>query len=71
MNNVNPKSLLHSKWTKMQVENREKHFVITHVERDENHKVVACLIQAVMNKEEYPINWRELKNISLWRQGWR
>jgi len=71
MNNVNPKSLLHSKWTKMQVENREKHFVITHVERDENHMLVACIIQAVMNKKEYPINWRELKNISLWRQGWR
>lgn len=70
MNSVNPKSLLHSKWTKVRVENKEKHFVIIQVEQDENHNVVECIIQAVINKKEYDINWRDLKNIEAWRQGW-
>ncbi|WP_394392071.1 TIGR02450 family Trp-rich protein [Shewanella woodyi] len=71
MNSVNPKALLHSKWTKKHVENREKHFVITKVERDEDNRVVECLIQAVINLNEYSINWRDLKDVSLWRQGWQ
>ena len=71
MNRVNPKSLLHSKWTKVQIENKEKHFVIIQVEQDENHKVVECIIQSVMNQKEYSINWRDLKNVAFWRQGWQ
>ena len=70
MNSVNPKALLHSKWTKQQVENKEKHFVVTEVEFNENKKVVHCVIQAVISHNEYDINWRDLKNSKLWRQGW-
>ncbi|WP_394147204.1 TIGR02450 family Trp-rich protein [Shewanella atlantica] len=71
MNKVNPKSLLNSKWTKIEVEDREKHFVIIKVEQDEKQKVIDCIIQAVINHKEYSINWRDLKNVSLWRQGWQ
>jgi len=71
MNRVNPKVLLHSKWTKVSVENREKHFVITEVELDEHKKVIECLITAVINHNEYSINWRDLKQPTLWRFGWQ
>lgn len=71
MNRVNPKVLLHSKWTRLSVENREKHFVVTYVEFDELKNVVACQITAVINNNEYPINWRDLKQPALWRFGWQ
>lgn len=71
MNKVNPKVLLHSKWTKIEVLNKEKHFVITQIEFDEDNRVIACVIQAVMTKNDYPINWRELKDSKLWRLGWK
>jgi len=71
MNKVNPKVLLHSKWTKMSVENKEKHFIVTEVVFDENQNVTFCLIEAVINHNEYAINWRDLKNSVLWKIGWQ
>ncbi|ASP48065.1 TIGR02450 family Trp-rich protein [Cognaticolwellia beringensis] len=71
MNKVNPKVLLQSKWTKLSIENREKHFVITQVEFDEQKNVIECLITAVINNNEYAINWRDLKEPKLWRFGWQ
>lgn len=71
MNKVNPKVLLNSKWTKLSVENKEKHFVITQVEFDEQRNVIECIITAVMSRNEYEINWRDLKVPSLWRFGWQ
>lgn len=39
MNQVHPKVLLYSKWTKVNVVHKEKHFLVTEVEFDESHKV--------------------------------
>lgn len=71
MNRVNPKALLNSKWTKVSVKNKEKHFAITEVEFDDNQKVEHCVIQAVINHNEYAINWRDLKDPAQWKQGWQ
>lgn len=71
MNQVNPKALLHSKWTKVNVNNKEKHFVVTKVTFDDQQKVVECLIEAVLTKNEYAIDWRDLKLIDKWRIGWQ
>ncbi|WP_435237722.1 TIGR02450 family Trp-rich protein [Psychromonas sp. PT13] len=71
MNKVNPKALLHSKWTKVVVNKKEKHFMITSVKFDEDKNVIECIIEAVMTKNEYNINWRELKCIDQWRIGWQ
>ena len=70
MNKVNPKSLFYSKWTKLDVINKEKHFVITTVNFDDDKNVTECVIEAVINNKEYEINWRDLKNSELWRLGW-
>lgn len=71
MNKINPKVLMHSKWTKVEVTNKEKHFIVTKVTFDEDQKVVDCIIEAAMTKNEYTINWRDLKNSSHWLLGWQ
>lgn len=71
MNKINPKALLRSKWTKVTVNNKEKHFIITEITFDELQKVNHCLIEAVMTKNQYPIDWRQLKNTDVWRIGWK
>jgi tryptophan-rich hypothetical protein len=71
MNRVSPKALLHSKWTKIAIQNKEKHFVITSVKIDEDQNVIECIIEAVISHNEYAINWRDLKNSNLWRIGWQ
>jgi tryptophan-rich hypothetical protein len=71
MNKVSPKALLQSKWTKTTVTNKEKHFVITQLTFDDEQRVIECVIQAVISRNEYPINWRDLKNSTLWKIGWQ
>jgi tryptophan-rich hypothetical protein len=71
MNKISPKALLHSKWTKVMVKNKEKHFVITKIAVDENQLIIDCLIEAVINHNEYHINWRDLKNSEAWKVGWQ
>jgi tryptophan-rich hypothetical protein len=70
-NKVSPKSLIQSKWTKVDVTNKEKHFIITVVKFDDDQKVISCVIEAVMTKNEYAIDWRELKNSNRWKIGWQ
>ena len=71
MNPINPKKLLHSKWTAVQPVNKEKHFMVTEVECDEEGVVVDCVIEAVMSKRTESIDWTVLKNTDNWRQGWK
>lgn len=71
MNKVSSKALLNSKWTKVKVKNKEKHFVITKVIFDESQRIIECGIEAVISHNEYEINWRDLKNSSQWKIGWQ
>ena len=70
MNRINPKKLLHSKWTAVSPVKKEKHFMITEVEFEEG-EVIRCLIEAVMTKREEAINWRELTDNQHWLPGWK
>lgn len=71
MNKINPKKLLNSKWTAVKPKNKERHFMITEVEFDEEGDVIHCLIEAVMTKNERAIDWQDLKDESQWQQGWK
>ncbi|MCR8922795.1 TIGR02450 family Trp-rich protein [Dasania sp. GY-MA-18] len=71
MNTINPKKLLNSKWTAVTPKNQEKHFIVTKVEYDEDGIVILCLIESVMSKQPYPINWQDLKNDNVWLHGWQ
>lgn len=71
MNRINPKKLFNSKWTAVKPKNKEKHFLVTEVEFDEEGEVIDCQIEAVMSKNVYSIDWRNLKNTDQWTQGWK
>ncbi len=71
MNPINPKKLLHSKWTAVNPVKKEKHFLITELKFDEEGEVVHCLIEAVISKRCEPIDWRVLKENNHWLQGWK
>ena len=71
MNQINPAKLLNSKWTAVIPKNKEKHFLVTEVEYDDERVVVSCTLEAVMSKRAITIDWRELKNSDTWKQGWK
>jgi len=71
MNKFNPKKLLNSKWTAINPISKEKHFIVTEVEVDETGKVVSCAIEAVISRCPASIPWQDLKDTSLWAQGWK
>ncbi len=71
MNRFNPDKLLMSKWTANTLQNREKHFLITRLLRDEGGVVQECVIEAVLTHREQVIPWQILKDDSLWKQGWK
>jgi tryptophan-rich hypothetical protein len=68
---INPRKLLHSKWTAIQPKHKEKHFLIVELEFDEENNVLDCQIEAVMTKRRFAIQWQELRDASLWLQGWK
>ncbi|MDV6254362.1 TIGR02450 family Trp-rich protein [Vibrio sp. EA2] len=70
MNRINPAKLHNSKWTAVKSMNREKHFLISEVEFEEDGSVISCKLEAVLSKNEYLIDWTELKNRDKWIQGW-
>ena len=71
MNTLSPKKLLNSKWTAVTPVQKEKHFIVSEVEFDEENSVVSCSIEAVMSKRSFAINWQDLKDDRLWLQGWK
>ncbi len=71
MNRITPKKLLNSKWTAVHPGNREKHFLVTDVEFDEDGVVVLCVLEAVISRRSESIDWQDLKNTSVWTHGWR
>ena len=71
MYHINPKKLLTSKWTAVTPQNKEKHFIVSEIEFDEDDKVLSCSLEAVMTKRIIPIQWQELKDTNQWLPGWQ
>ncbi|RUO77514.1 TIGR02450 family Trp-rich protein [Idiomarina seosinensis] len=71
MNQINPAKLHNSKWTAVTPINREKHFLVSEVEYDEDGSVMSCVIESVLSGKEYSIDWVELKSEEKWVQGWK
>jgi tryptophan-rich hypothetical protein len=71
MNRLSPKKIIHSKWTAVQPKNKEKHFILTKVEYDEDGLPISCIIEAVHSKRETEIVWQQLKDSDVWKQGWK
>jgi len=45
--------------------------MVTEVEFDEDGTVVLCLLEAVLTKREFAIEWHNLKDSHLWHAGWK
>ncbi|KJV05602.1 TIGR02450 family Trp-rich protein [Methylocucumis oryzae] len=71
MNQINPKKLLHSKWTAVAPKQKERHFMVTKLIRSENEVIIACELEAVINNNLYELDWQALKDTSYWLMGWR
>lgn len=71
MNQINPEKLNRSKWTAVEPKNRQKHFIVTQLMRDDNQRVVSCELEAVINHDVFTIDWQELKNTDHWIMGWK
>ncbi|MBT9099857.1 TIGR02450 family Trp-rich protein [Methylovulum psychrotolerans] len=67
---INPQKLLLSKWTAVTPANKEKHFLVTRLIKDEQEVVIACILEAVINHNEYEIAWNLLKDKTIWQMGW-
>ena len=73
VNKFNPKKLLNSKWTALNPQNKELHFMVVKLiesEVDEG-SIERCLLQSVMHKTDYEISCTDLKDGSVWQQGWK
>ncbi|WP_417780907.1 TIGR02450 family Trp-rich protein [Stutzerimonas xanthomarina] len=71
MNRFNPDKLRLSKWTATQPQNKEKHFLITELLRDENGVLVQVELQAALTQRSQWIDWRELRDDQRWLFGWQ
>ncbi|MDI1301158.1 MAG: TIGR02450 family Trp-rich protein [bacterium] len=73
MNAVNPKKLLLSKWTAVRVVDKQKHFLVSDVILPElpDEKVEWVEIEAVYSGQKRRIAWAQLRDKSIWRQGWQ
>jgi tryptophan-rich hypothetical protein len=70
VNRINPSKLLLSKWTAAQPQNREKHFLVIELFRDEEGTVLDVELQAVLTKRNQRLSWQTLKNSDAWILGW-
>jgi tryptophan-rich hypothetical protein len=70
MNQINPNKLLLSKWTAVKPKQKERHFIVTKLLRSDMEEIVACELEAVINKNIYEIEWQDLKDSSCWLMGW-
>ena len=69
MNRIQRNRLHLSKWTAVTPQNKEKHFLVTEVLNDEGEPLKVVL-EAVHSKRAYTLVWADLKDDSVWRQGW-
>ena len=71
MNRINPAKLLLSKWTAARPRNKEKHFLVTELFRDDEGTVLEIELQAVMTRRGERLPWQTLQNAEAWKVGWK
>ncbi|MGK9063863.1 TIGR02450 family Trp-rich protein [Stutzerimonas chloritidismutans] len=70
MNRFNPAKLNLSKWTAVQPRQKEKHFIVIDLLRDEAGVLLKVELQAVYTQRSEWLDWRDLRDSSVWRMGW-
>lgn len=70
MNTFNPKKLLNSKWTAVKPVNKERHFIVTELVKDED-TIIGCVLEAIINHHTYTMQLADLKASDDWQIGWK
>jgi tryptophan-rich hypothetical protein len=72
MNALHPKKLLLTKWTAVQPISKNKHFLVSKVLQPEPPLLAIewVELEAVYSKAVIRIDWRKLRDESVWLQGW-
>ena len=71
---MNHKKIVNSKWTAVNVKNREKHFLVVEKikKSDQNGILIDYLrIEAVLTEKMYQIPMKQIKDKSKWIVGWQ
>lgn len=70
---LSPRKLLLSKWTAVQPQDRERHFLVTAVVEPTTpgSPPEEVELEAVLTKRVLRLPWRALTDRSHWLQGWR
>lgn len=70
---VNPKKLLHSKWTAVKPVQKERHFIVVKLIDDVNiaGQLDQVVIEAVLTKRQWTCQWQKLLDPAVWMQGWK
>lgn len=72
LNRFKPDKLHLSKWTAVMPQKKRKHFLVVELNRDPlTDEVISCVLEAVIDKHQTLLDWRELKDPTRWRQGWK
>ena len=70
MNRLNHKKLLHSKWTAIHPQNKEKHFVLTRIVKDKTGFIIHVEMQSILSKKRRMILRSALEDDNQWHIGW-
>jgi len=75
MNVIQPKKLLLTKWTAVQPVAKNKHFLVSKIIAPEpsdspDNAIEWIELEAVFSKTVSRMRWQELRDESLWKQGW-
>ena len=70
---LNPKKLKLSKWTAVNPQAKEKHFLVTKVIDPEQpkHLIESVVMEAVLTRRRFAMRWEDLTDASKWVQGWQ
>ncbi|WP_304639873.1 TIGR02450 family Trp-rich protein [Pseudomonas sp.] len=71
MRHLNPRKLMHSKWTACHPANRERHFMVVSCIEDDLGDIVEVELEAVLTKRVQRLPWQTLRNEEAWYQGWQ
>ena len=51
---------------------KRKHFIVSSlIWSEDGEVVVGCVLEAVFDKQQITLDWRELRDSAVWLQGWK
>jgi len=71
MNSINPKKILNSKWTAVNPQSKELHFVVVGRICKPKGVLDQVELRAVLTGNTYRLSWQALKDETVWHIGWR